>query len=832
MTAARNRGAPTSAPPAGGVIGRPELERAVEQTPAGGACVITAPAGFGRHTLVEAVTGPGAPVARLGDEPSLGPLVDACAAAGGGWLVVEVPDLIAAPAVRDELAAALRSSPPQCRLAVISGTALGSVVAEARLAGRLVEIDQHDLELGPEQSRELLLTLCPGLDSETVTDVVALCGGWVGALRLTGQRAARRPGEDVTAWLRTRGAELLLGGWLDGLDERTRDMLVATAFLTVLHPDLVDAVLPGTGAGIALLTLAREPGPVRPARVPTHQGKIGYERHPLLTELVRHLALAQPPEPQLHLRAAAWLRSHGDITGELENLFAAGRTAEAASRLFAYEDELLAGGNATSALRWYDAVGDAEPGDLVLMLRQAWGSALSGDTVRAGAMVGGLVKAMGAARESELASNTAFMSLEGEIHVLTAWLAHQAGDLHTVVASAGRATALFGSDLSLNSHQIAPLYLARALTVLGRLEEAEEPLVPLRSHAFALAAISEGTRAEVEAELAWAAGRVHECRSWAARRTQWAGPADDVLPGHRPPVAKWLAVAESGEPETAAHALKDLVSRTNAAPVRSVTDEVVVRLALAEVLTDSGRFGRALAVLRETRAIVDDRAPSGGLLQPVGVAEVRARLLAGDPVRAERTLRGLERTAQTFALRARLGVLRRTPVARQMVREVEPTSPRLQVELAILAAWADLEVSRQRAERHLLRAADIAAAHGIRTALVGAPSALLDVARRAATHHVHDALLGLADRADLARGHDPSRPAASVGPAGPALSRGELQLVGYLPTRMTNADIAAELGVSVNTVKTRLRRLFAKLGVHDRKHAVNRAEELGLLRSG
>lgn len=805
----------------------------VEQTPAGGACVITAPASYGRHTLVETVAGPGAPVARLGQEPGLGPLVDARVGAGGGWVVVEVPDQVDAPGVREELAWALRRCPPQCRLVVVSGTTLGSAVAEARLAGRLIEVDQHDLALDAEQSRDLLLALCPGLDPEEVTAVVALCGGWVGALRLTAQRAARYPGEDVAAWLRTRGAELLLGGWLDELEERARHMLVATAFLDVLHPDLVDAVLPATGAGTVLLTMAREPGPVRPARVPTHQGKIGYERHPLLTELLRHLALAQPPEPQLHLRAATWLRSHGDITGELENLFAAGRTAEAAHRLFAFEDELLAGGNARSALRWYDAVGKREqPGDLVLMLRQAWGSALSGDTVRAGAMVGGLVKAMGAAPEAELAPNAAFRSLEGEVHVLTAWLAHQAGDLHTVVASARRAIALFGTDLSLNSHQIAPLYLARALTVLGRLEEAEEPLVPLRSHAFALAAISEGTRAEVEAELAWASGRIHECRSWAARRTQWAGPAREALPGHRPPVARWLALAESGEPQTAVRALEELASRTTAAPVRSVTDEVVVRLALAEVLTVTGRYGRALAVLQEARAVVDERAPGGGLLQPVGVAEVRTRLLAGDPLRAERVLRGLERTDQTFALRARLGVLRRTPVARQMVREVEPTSPRLQVELAILAAWADLEVSRQRAERHLLRAADIAATHGIRTALVGAPPALLDLARRAATHHVHDSLLGLADRADLARADDPSRPAAPVSAVGPALSRGELQLVGYLPTRMTNADIAADLGISVNTVKTRLRRLFAKLEVHDRKHAVQRAEALGLLHSG
>ena len=71
------------------------------------------------------------------------------------------------------------------------------------------------------------------------------------------------------------------------------------------------------------------------------------------------------------------------------------------------------------------------------------------------------------------------------------------------------------------------------------------------------------------------------------------------------------------------------------------------------------------------------------------------------------------------------------------------------------------------------------------------------------------------------------RPAPEAASA--ALSRGELQLVALLPTRMTNADMADRLGVSVNTVKTRLRRLFAKLDVHDRRNAVERIGELGLL---
>jgi LuxR family maltose regulon positive regulatory protein len=46
---------------------------------------------------------------------------------------------------------------------------------------------------------------------------------------------------------------------------------------------------------------------------------------------------------------------------------------------------------------------------------------------------------------------------------------------------------------------------------------------------------------------------------------------------------------------------------------------------------------------------------------------------------------------------------------------------------------------------------------------------------------------------------------------------------------MTNDDIALQLYVSVNTVKTHTRSIYRKLGVPNRRAAVTRAENLGLL---
>jgi LuxR family maltose regulon positive regulatory protein len=61
------------------------------------------------------------------------------------------------------------------------------------------------------------------------------------------------------------------------------------------------------------------------------------------------------------------------------------------------------------------------------------------------------------------------------------------------------------------------------------------------------------------------------------------------------------------------------------------------------------------------------------------------------------------------------------------------------------------------------------------------------------------------------------------------LTGSELSILRYLPTRLTAQEIASELSLSVHTVTTHMRHLYAKLGVHRRRQAVERARGLGLL---
>jgi LuxR family maltose regulon positive regulatory protein len=80
--------------------------------------------------------------------------------------------------------------------------------------------------------------------------------------------------------------------------------------------------------------------------------------------------------------------------------------------------------------------------------------------------------------------------------------------------------------------------------------------------------------------------------------------------------------------------------------------------------------------------------------------------------------------------------------------------------------------------------------------------------------------------ADVKRSAPP--PAGPLWPSEP-LTQSETRVLRYLPTHLGTPEIAAELFVSANTVKTHLQHLYRKLGAHSRGEAVQRARASGLL---
>jgi LuxR family maltose regulon positive regulatory protein len=160
-----------------------------------------------------------------------------------------------------------------------------------------------------------------------------------------------------------------------------------------------------------------------------------------------------------------------------------------------------------------------------------------------------------------------------------------------------------------------------------------------------------------------------------------------------------------------------------------------------------------------------------------------------------------------------------------------PTGPAFTlVETHLLAGIAHLALGDRAAAAAAAEAA-LAAAEPDRLmfpfVMVGAGE-LLDTLQRHQT--AHGALL--ADIADLLEsGTAPSWAGEPLSSAD-ELSPSELRVLRYLPTNLTRPEIAGELYVSINTVNTHIRNIYAKLGARDRSSAVERARALRLLSTG
>jgi len=151
-------------------------------------------------------------------------------------------------------------------------------------------------------------------------------------------------------------------------------------------------------------------------------------------------------------------------------------------------------------------------------------------------------------------------------------------------------------------------------------------------------------------------------------------------------------------------------------------------------------------------------------------------------------------------------------------------------EAHLLAGLAHRELGDQRAANQAAERA-LALAESDRLVLPFAMTGsreLLEALPRHATAHA--ALL--TDILDVMHGASLTAKDQSTLPQTEELSPSELKVLRYLPTNLSRPQIASELSLSVHTVNTHIRSIYAKLGASDRSSAVQRARELRLLSAG
>jgi LuxR family maltose regulon positive regulatory protein len=149
------------------------------------------------------------------------------------------------------------------------------------------------------------------------------------------------------------------------------------------------------------------------------------------------------------------------------------------------------------------------------------------------------------------------------------------------------------------------------------------------------------------------------------------------------------------------------------------------------------------------------------------------------------------------------------------------------VEAHLLAGTAHLELGDRNAAAAAAEAA-LAAAEPDQLIFPFAMTGAADLLDALPQHETaHGALLN--DIVDVLRGASAPSTEREPLPQSDDLSPSELRVLGYLPTNLTRPEIAQALHVSINTVNTHIRNVYAKLGARDRSAAVQRARQLRLL---
>lgn len=747
-------------------------------------------------------------------------------------LVLDEFDRVTAPEVAEQLEFVRHHAGRGLHLVLVTRTEPLVPLHRYRAAGELTEIRAADLAFTPEEAVALLELHGLSLPVHAARALVDRTRGWAAGLRLSA--LAARESADPELYLkefeadRSTVADFLLAEVLKGQPEETQDLLLRVSVLERFCPDLADALTLRTDAGPILSGLHRDNAFVE------HLGHSWYQLHPLFGEILRaHLRERLPGlEPELHRRAARWLRPSGFLRETLAHGAAAGDWDFAAGALI----DDLAIGQLFTGLR---------SGDLAQVFSHMGPEARSpaADLVRAARDLSRCDLDRGLTRlrhaEKLLADDVPEpAAAQLSCALLEALAARLTGCPPRAEKAAEAADELWQEVPAhlLDQHPEIPALL---LTHLG------------------------------SARL-WA-GRFQDARAALTAVADTPGGASTVLPreesmGHLALLDYlngWLGRAER-------KALAAL-SEAERVGLPQPSGSGIERLVLAAVAVDRHELDRAQALLNETARLpsgASDPVPAAGralatarLLRARGRA--RAAVEAADPAVSAVVASPWAASHEALAVSAAHLAEGRPEEATEALRRVSGDQPMCAVEAAAL----QLAAGRPEAAVDLLDSIRAQGGTGpavtVRAALVRAQAAeragdtatarrlvaqaLLDARRERLRRPFLDAgawirpLLASAALHELAAGWLtpgplPARRGEQPGPEPPRaplvgveLSGRERDVLERLARMMSTEEIAADLYVSVNTVKTHLKSVYRKLAVNRRGEAVRRARDLRLL---
>jgi LuxR family maltose regulon positive regulatory protein len=720
-------------------------------------------------------------------------------------LVIDDLHLAADEEVLASLSVFLQHLPSLLHVIVSSRHVPALPLERLRARGQLGEVHFAELAFSPEEATAMLASLCPSLPADDVDDIVTSTGGWAAGLHLAalGVRAARaRPdnarapsseriliGDYITREVLAKEDPALVGALFDvAVVERVNDAL---ACVLCERDDAGDLLVQAEARGLFVHRLAPDGW---------------YEVHPLVRSVLLAERARRDPERLRagRIRAAVWLEGVGDVVAALDQWQAAGEHHEALRLLSASHVQLYDSGRESTIRAVIAATpADARAADLESLVAVGWCSLLVSrpqflDVVEqatwwaarngsAGGRLGArlmLLRAIGATITGDW-TNGATLARLGVLELGGEWSEDPIGRTGwNLVAREIALSERWDDDadevreVSLvvrhDSNRVLALEATRALghALAGR------PLDALRV-AAGIRAATEGRRMGMSlAELA---------------------------------IAEAIAMRELGDASRARVVLEGLL-HLDVEPMTYV--RALARLELVQWHLDGGDAPGAEAALASARELIEVELPGPG---GRGWLARRGTVLAiaiGDLAAADAWSAQDDDPFWGPIDAARVHLARGEPRdAATAIADVVPRCPRHEVVLALVQARATSD--HEIAVKWVTRAIEQATATGLLQTVAAEGPTTLDLVERAAWLAPERWMDRLRRVAAVGSALDDCRSPAQV----EALTERERDVLRFLPSRLTIAEIADELYVSVNTLKFHLKIIYRKLGVGSRAEA-------------
>jgi LuxR family transcriptional regulator, maltose regulon positive regulatory protein len=874
------------------LVERPRLLERLDQTSGAKLTLVSAPPGFGKSTLIASWLAKGAEsrkhrvawvsLEHADDEqavfwtyviealrkalPGIGegplPLLDPSqprvrtalaqlinelgSASGDVLLVLDDYHAIERPEIHEDVGFLLDHLPSSLHLVISTRADPPLALSRLRARGELAEIRAADLRFTAEEAAAYFRQVA-GLDlgAGALEALEGRTEGWIAALQLAGLSMQGR--DDVAEFIAGFAGDdryivdYLVEEVLQRQTDATRSFLLQTAVLARMTGSLCDAV---TGQEHGRATLERLDR-ANLFLVRLDDRREWYRYHHLFADVLHARLLDERPQEvaALHRRAGEWHERNGDRSEAIRHAIAGKDFERAADLVELAMPETQR--HRQDALRrtWLDAL----PAEVVRK-RPVLSNLFAGTLLTHGATDGvgahldnaeaGLNGELG---ETRHADEAAFRNLRGSIAIHRAGLARLTGDVAGTIQHASAALDLIDARDDLGRGSASAL-LALARWESGELQAADHGYVEAMAHLQRAGYLADVVACSITlAEIRRTLGRLSDALAVYQRGLRMAtesgasilrGAADmhvgiaDVLrerndlDGAREHLARAAELGdENGLPQN---------------PYRS-------RLATARLRQATGDLRGAIEMAEEaSRNYFTDFSPS---VRPPSAVKARMLIVAGELDEAARWARGEGLSVDdevTYVREFEHATLARLLVAQGAAARALPLLARMlaaaaagdrrgsEIDLLVAQAQALGETGDERnAMASLGRALELGHQEGHVRVFLDEGRPVLELLRRVPRGGaIADAAAALLAAAE-SRAAD--RPVAATQGLVEPLSQRELDVLRLLAGDLDGPAIAAELFVSLNTVRTHTKNIYAKLGVNSRRAAVRRGADLGLL---